>query len=173
MPPPELARDTPIFDIFQPVEIDLLEPFGHDPHLAIAHGGNRQLGERLGADKPLLGEERLDHLATALANADIHLVRLGLNQQAFTFEIGQNRLATLEAIQPGVGAARLVDGRIGIHNIDHRQMVALADFIVILVVAGVILTAPEPNSGSTYSSVIIGMGRASAGKIASLPTRWA
>jgi hypothetical protein len=37
--------------------------------------------------------------------------------------------------------------------------------------AGVILTAPEPFSGSEYSSAIIGMRRPTSGRITFLPTK--
>ena len=134
--PPELARDTPVLDVFQPVVVNLLEALGDNPRAALAHGGQGQIRQGTHFHKPLLGEQRLDNLATTLTNPDAHGVRLGLDQQPLFLQIGDHGLAGSEAIQSLVGAALGVDRGVLVQDIDLRQPVTLADFVVVFVVGG-------------------------------------
>ena len=134
--PPELARDAPVLNVFQPVEVDLLEALGDDLGAALAHGGHGKLGEGLGLYEPLLGHQGLDHLAAALADAHAHAVRLGLHQQTLALKVGEDSLARRKALHPCVGAALLVERGVLIHDVDQRQLMALANLVVVLVVGG-------------------------------------
>lgn len=44
MAPPELAANTPVVDVFHPVEIDALKALRDDLNVAIAHGFDGRLG---------------------------------------------------------------------------------------------------------------------------------
>ena len=61
MPPPELARDAPGFDILEPVVIGLLARFRDDFGTAFADGV-QSAGPTTGGgiDKPLIGQHRFD-----------------------------------------------------------------------------------------------------------------
>ena len=82
----------------------------------------------------MLGQQRLDHLAAALANAHAHAVRLGLDQQALFLQVGEDSLARGEAIHTCVGTALAVERSVLIQNANHRQAVALTHLVVILIV---------------------------------------
>src|SRR5215510_8591279 len=81
MSPPQLAADTPIPDILEPVVIRLLKTLRDDSDPSIAHGFERGLCERFNRYKPLGGDHRLDDLAAALGTRDGRAVRLGLDDQ--------------------------------------------------------------------------------------------
>ena len=66
MPPPELARDAPVLDVLEPIEVNLLEALGDDLDLAVAHGVAPLGGHPVHLDEPLAREHRLDDLAAAL-----------------------------------------------------------------------------------------------------------
>ncbi len=85
-PPPELARDAPVLDVFQPVVVDLFPRSGEETDELVAHGVARLHGHRV-LQEPLLGEPRLDRHARAFAVAHVVLVRLLLHQQAELAEL--------------------------------------------------------------------------------------
>src|ERR1700719_823752 len=82
MPPPQLARDAPVMDIFEPVHIDLVEAFRHDPHAPIVHHAHSRCGQWNHFNKPLFGNERLYDGIAAIAAAKGHHVILDFDDQA-------------------------------------------------------------------------------------------
>src|SRR5438552_5682882 len=81
MSPPELTRDTPVMDVFQPVHIDFVEALWYDFHQTIlnrTHGWCRQWHH---LDKPLLRNERFNHSVAALAVTQRHHVVFSLHNQ--------------------------------------------------------------------------------------------
>ena len=60
------------------------------------------LGEMVHLHEPLVGEERLDHLAAAIAARHLQAVRPGFDQQAGGFEVGDDELACFEAIEAAI-----------------------------------------------------------------------
>ena len=61
VPPPQLARDAPGFDVLKPMEIHLFVLFGQDLDITIAHGVDGRLHNFRGLDEPLIGQHRLDN----------------------------------------------------------------------------------------------------------------
>src|SRR5690606_17515426 len=108
--------------------------------------------QRLGGDVPLVGQPRLDDGAGAVALRHFQGVVFDLLQQAGGFEGGNDLLARDEAVEAGVfGRQAAVDlgvdaaidvehlrggqhGGVLVEDVDQRQVVALADFIVVEVV---------------------------------------
>ncbi len=134
--PPKLAADAPVLDIFQPVVIHLGETFGHDADAPIPHRLQGGVGQRLDFDKPLGRDHRLDDLTAALRAGHVELVGLLLEHQPGEAHIFPQLFASIEAIQPLVGAAVGIDTRGFIQDGDDRQAVALADGIIVGVVPG-------------------------------------
>ena len=66
MSPPELATDTPIFDIVEPVVINLFKTLGHDLDLSVAYRVETFARERFHFHEPLLRDHRLDNFTAAL-----------------------------------------------------------------------------------------------------------
>jgi hypothetical protein len=133
--PPELARDAPVLDVAEPVAVGVDPVLGHELDAAVLHQFEATRRESVHLHEPLVGEIGLDHLAGAVAARHLQLVRLFLDQQFERGQVGQHLLARDVAIQPAILLGRdVVDGRRGREDVDHRQVVAPADFVVVEVV---------------------------------------
>ena len=60
MPPPQLPRNAPWFDVLQPIEIRLRIALGQDFGSTVRDSFNRGFDHFLRVDKPLIRKERLD-----------------------------------------------------------------------------------------------------------------
>ena len=125
MPPPQLARDAPVVNIAHPLEVRLGVLFRRKADKALLHRGNGLVGERLNPDKPLRRKQGLNHGLAAVAFADgVHVVAHP-GQQLLRFQIGQNPLPRLVAIEAGIGAGGGIHVRRLVHDADRRQALAL------------------------------------------------
>ena len=116
----------------------------------VADGGEGGLGERGGVDVPLVGEEGLDGDLGAVAVRDGVGLGVGAVEPALLLGERQDDVAGLvagEAVEVGerlVGVDAVVEGRVGVerdvgagvHDVDRRKAVALADVPVVEVVRG-------------------------------------
>ena len=138
--PPELAADRPVLDVLQPVAVGVDPVRRHEFHFARFHEFETALRQRVHLHEPLVGQERLDHLAAAVAARHLQTVRLDLDQQAGGVEVGDDQLARVETIQAAVFFGDVVARRNHLRlvgeDVDHRQRVALADRVVVEVVRG-------------------------------------
>jgi hypothetical protein len=134
--PPELARDRPVVEVVDPVEVPLLHLLGVDLDLAVADGVTGRLGERGDLDPPLEGEARLDGGLAARAVTDGVDVRTFLGDDpALGAQGGDDRGTGLQPVQP-LERAGDGDDRALVHDREERQVVALADLEVVGVVGG-------------------------------------
>ncbi len=132
MAPPELARDAPGLDVLHPVEERLLLAFGHDLDAPVAHGIDRLGGQGLRVGVPLHGHIGLDRHPRAVAVRHGVRVRLDLLDEALGLERGHDALARLETVQPAERLGhRLVQARIGGHDVDRLEAVAFADLEIV------------------------------------------
>src|SRR5690606_25595738 len=135
MAPPELAADAPILDVVHPLEVGLRPVLRDEADATVFDRLDRGFGKRSDADVPLIREPRLEDLAAAIAARYRQLVRLDFLEQPLRFEIRNDLLARLEAafapIALGYG---VVQDRILIEDVDERQVVPFADFVVVEVV---------------------------------------
>ena len=69
MTPPELARNCPVVDIFQPIDIRLVQALRQDLDQTIFHRIQRWRSQWHHLDEPLLRDERLNDGITALTTA--------------------------------------------------------------------------------------------------------
>ena len=127
MAPPQLAAHAPVLDVAHPLEIGLRPVLGHEARAAVFDGLDRGLGERRDLHVPLVGEIGLEHGAAAVAARHLELVLLDLLEQPGGFELGDDALARLEAIEPAEALGRvLVERAPRREDVDLRQLVALA-----------------------------------------------
>ena len=130
MPPPQLARDAPRLDIFQPVVIDFFTALGDDFGPALAHGLQRRTNDFCGLNKPLIGKHRLDHHARAVAKGlhdrFVFNIRHGFgdvftglfvgarnrghHRQPLGGDIGDDLGAGLKPVKVAIGLGHHVDG---------------------------------------------------------------
>ena len=135
MAPPQLARDAPRLDVLHPAEELLAPALGHEGHAAIARRRDRLLGELLGVGVPLLGQERLDRHAAAIAVGHGVGVRLDLLDQPRRLHVGDDPLARVEAVEAAILLRRLVvQPSELVEDADRLELVAAADLEVVEVV---------------------------------------
>ena len=135
VPPPQLPADAPVLDVVHPLKIGLLPAFRHKAHAPVAHRLARRRRQLPRVDKPLVGQVRLDHRVAAVAARHRVAVRALVFQQALFAQIRQHALARLKALQPAVRLRRArAERRVVVEQVDHRQIVAPPDFIVVEVV---------------------------------------
>ena len=150
--PPQLTADAPVLDVTHPAEVHVLVLLRHELDFTALDHGDGFLGQRLGGDVPLVGQPGFDDGAGAVAFRHFQGVVFDLFQQAGSLEGGDDLLARLEAIQTGelrrnvrfdlfvdatVEVEYLSGGQHGgvlVEDVDQRQVVAFADFIVVEVV---------------------------------------
>jgi len=144
MTPPQLARDAPGLDVFEPVEPGLLPGLGDDPDVAVLHRlqrGKRELGR---IDIPLVGEPWLNDDSGAVAVRRRDDAILDVDQSAFLFEPGDDGLARLfpreaEQILRDEAVLRLHHESLSVEHVKHvggLEPRALADLEVVEVVTG-------------------------------------
>ena len=136
MPPPQLTGNAPVADVLHPVEIGLAEPLGDKLGLPVLDDPDGFLGQGLHLHEPLGGDDRLHILMAAVAGADIVAVRLHLHQISARFQIGDDLLPGLVAVETFVLSAVLVDLAVVVQNPDDFQIVAQTHFKVVGVVGG-------------------------------------
>ena len=113
--------------------IDLGPAVGVELHLAVGDDGLACLDARV-LEEPLLAQAALDRHVGALGVAEVVLIRLLLHEAADLGEQLGGALAGGEAFHAGeVLAGELVECAVRVHDVDHRQAVALADLEVGLV----------------------------------------
>ncbi len=134
--PPELARDAPVVEVVDPVEVPLLHLLRVDRDPAVADRVTGGLRERADLDPPLHGQARLDGGLAARAVADgVDVGPLLGDDPALGAQRGDDGGAGLEAVQALEGAVGGDDGVL-VHHGDGGQVVPLADLEVVRVVGG-------------------------------------
>ena len=155
MAPPDLPRNAPGLDVLHPVEEGRFPLLRHEHGLALAHRRDRRLRQRLGVDVPLIGEERLEHRAGAVAVRHDVLRRLDLVDQPRRFQPLDNLLArrlkrssarcqrhTVSTSQiramtdaftrnAAIVLSSVESWRFVVEHIDQRQIVPLADLEIV------------------------------------------
>ena len=143
MAPPDLARDVPVADAFQPIHVHGFPTVGQNAQLAAAQHVERLIGERAHAHEPLVGQARLDHGVAAVAVTHRVGVGLDLHQRSRRLEQRDDGGAGLGTIQPrqrgrhtAGGVFHFTHDALGIDDDRHGQAVALAHLEVVGIVCG-------------------------------------
>ena len=151
--PPQLTADAPVLDVAHPREIHVFVLFWHERNAAVFDSGDGRFCQRFGRYVPLVGQPRLNDGARAVALRYFQSVVVDADQQAGFIKVGNDLLARLEAVQARVfGWQGTVDGLIQraikvehlcgrqngcvfVEDVQQRQVVALADFVVVEIVS--------------------------------------
>ena len=132
--PPELARDAPVADVLEPVDVRLREALRHELDAAVLDGLDSRLGKALHLDEPLLRDERLDRRMAARAVADGVLMLLDRDEHARLLELLDERLAAFVAVHARVLAGTLEHLARIADDLDLLEVMALAHLEVVRVV---------------------------------------
>ena len=146
--PPELARDAPVAHALQPGEVGLLRRARNELDPPVPHGLDRLFGQRAHLHEPLLGDERLDDAARAIAMADGVSMGLDFLDQPGRFHVLDDAPPRLGDLQPGVLPRVIVEPPIGKKNVDELQLVALTHRIVVGIVRRSYFDHPRAELGA-------------------------
>src|ERR1041385_2535040 len=119
MSPPELAGDAPIMDVPHPLEIRLGVIFRSERDLAFLCRFNRTIGQWLNFDEPLRREPWFHNSFAAVTLADGQSMVFDARKQAELFQIAQDFLARLIAVQAFISPGILIDARLIVHDVDQ------------------------------------------------------
>jgi len=144
-----------------------------EAHPPVCDRPDRLVSERFDAHEPLRRQVRLDNRIATLAASDVVQVILDGHQESLGAEIRDHALTRVESIETAVGFG---------HVVVHPPLLVqspratgrparLAASKSFGSWAGVILTAPVPNSFSTNGSATIGRARPTSGRTTVLPIR--
>ena len=134
MSPPQLAADTPVLDILQPVLIGILI-FGWIEFQVIIHYRRQShIGKVLHLEEPLHGELRLDCYVGTFGETDLIGIGFHLFQQPGTLQVFLNLLAYIEAVHAYVQSGCFAQRTVVVEDVDSGQVVFLAQHIVVDIV---------------------------------------
>ncbi len=152
MTPPQLTGDTPVLNIAHPGEVHVFVLLRHELDITVLNRFHRRFCQHVGADVPLVGQHRLDHHATTIAVRYGQVVRFNLFQQAEGVNGSHHRFTRGKALQllelcrnfAGVDVGFVAFGVVHLcaltdiavkgQDVDHRQGVTTAHFVVVKVV---------------------------------------
>ena len=134
MPPPELAGNTPVTDILQPVHIDFIKTVRYELQTSVFQCLDGSLSHLFHSDKPLGLDHWLHCSAAAVMGSHTVGMRHYLYQQPLLLQVSDHGFSGLIAVHACIFAAQLIDGGIVVHDIDFRQVMAFSHFKVIGVV---------------------------------------
>src|SRR5208282_5370788 len=101
--PPDLTRDAPILNVFEPLVVGRGPVLGVEPDKTIGDGSESALGEAIHFDKPLVGQHRLDDDAGATRARYTQLVRFFRDQQTLCLQVSNHALARFKTIKAAIG----------------------------------------------------------------------
>ena len=104
MAPPELAGDTPVTDVVQPLAVNLGKTLRNESDIAILYSISCRLCQRLHLYEPLSRNHWLNGRVAAGAMAYCMLVILNRNQYTSLLQVLQQSLAALIAVHAGIFA---------------------------------------------------------------------
>ena len=137
VPPPELSADTPVPLFAQPVEVRRAISLGIERHSVVIDGIDRGLSQRVHLHEPLFRQVRLDRCLRTIAMLQRDLAIFHFLEVPELFHLGHHGIACDQSVQPLPCSTVLVQGSVGIQNVDrlaHRFFVASPAGVVVRIV---------------------------------------
>ena len=132
--PPDLSGNTPVTDILQPVQVNLVKSFRNETEFTRFDCIDGRFCQFFHLYKPLLLNKRFYRCMTAVMGSYIMRMRYYLYQISLFLQVFYHCFSCLISVHTCILAAiLLIDGSIIIHNIDFRQIVTLSNLKVIRV----------------------------------------
>ena len=133
MAPPQLSGNTPVADIHEPVQIDLVKSLRHKCEIPVLNGLDRRLRHLLHRDEPLLLDHRFNGRVAAVMRADSMCMRDDFHKEPKLFKISDDLPSGFIAVHPRVLSAEPVHRSVVIQDIDLREIMTFSDLKVIRV----------------------------------------
>ena len=136
VPPPELARDTPVADVVHPLKVGLFPVLRNKADLSIFDNFYRFVRERFDLYEPLFGEVGFDYGVAPVTVANRVYMFIGLFKEAKFVKILNNFLPGLVPAQSLIYAAVFINYGVFVHYYYLFKVVPLPHFKVIGIVSG-------------------------------------
>ena len=134
--PPDLSGNTPVADILQPVQINLIKTLRNKFQFSRLNRIDCRFCQLLHLHKPLLFYHWLYRGMAPVMGSYIMRVWLDLYQVSLFFQIFHHCLSCFVAIHTCIFAAPLlIDGGVVVHHINFRKVVTLSNLKVVRVVS--------------------------------------
>ena len=132
MAPPQLTGNTPVLNVIHPLVVGFIPVLGHKTDLSAFYRINSRLGQLFDCYVPLIGEVRFNNRAGAITTGHFKFVVVNFNQNAIGFELCNNCLTRIKAVQPLIGfRGFVVNFGIRGEDIDHRQAMTLTHVVIV------------------------------------------
>ena len=133
MSPPDLTGNTPVLDILEPVQINLVKTLRYKPQLSCLQCIDRRFCKLIHLDKPLLFDQWLYCCTTpVMSSYSMHMWN-NFYKVSLLIQICHDCFSCLIAIHACIFSTMFIDCRIIVHDIDLRQVVTFSNFKVIRV----------------------------------------
>ena len=133
MSPPELTGNTPVTDVLQPVQIRLVKTLRNEGQVTVLDRFDSRFCHLFHLYEPLLLDHRLYRRTTAVMSTYIVYMLFYFYKQSLCFQIRYHCFSCLVTVHTIIFAARAVNGRIIVHDVDLWQIVASSYLKVIRV----------------------------------------
>ena len=133
MTPPELSGDTPVSDVFHPVEVVLRESLRYESDRTVPYCFDSRLCELFHLNEPLERYTGLDRRAASVACTDVVGIILDLRKETALFKILYDSFSCFVSVHACILRIIICDLSIFSKNSDYLKSVTLADFKVVRV----------------------------------------
>ena len=134
MPPPQLAGDAPVLDVFHPMPVGVLEFFWDELDFVGLHRVQGRLGQFRHADPPLQRQAGFHHRSGAFGRSNRRGVLFHLGQQALGFQIRRHLFPGGKPVHAGVLQPVRAERAVFVQYVQGFQAVLLANGKVVPVV---------------------------------------
>ena len=133
MSPPQLTADTPVLDVLHPVTVCILELRRIELQVVIHNRSQSDLCQVFHLQEPLHRQFRFDRHIGTFRVTYLIFISFYLFQQAGSFQVFFDLCTNIETIHADIQAGSLAQCSIIVEDIDGRQVIFLAQHIVVYV----------------------------------------
>ena len=135
MTPPELSGNTPVFDFFKPVEVNLFKPFRNVSQVALLCSFDSRLCKFFHCNEPLVAEHGFNNCVASVAFACWDNLFFSLYKVTCSFKVSHPGLTAFVTVHTFVLACRSVHCSIFVDACRHFKTGSLTNFEVVRVVS--------------------------------------
>ena len=131
MSPPDLTGNTPVLDILEPVQINLVKTLRYKPQLSCLQCIDRRFCKLIHLDKPLLFDQWLYCCTTpVMSSYSMHMWN-NFYKVSLLIQICHDRFSCLIAIHSCIFSTLFIDRCIIVHDVDLRKVMTLSNLEIV------------------------------------------